>query len=166
MCLNQRDDISTLNGSSLKLVDEFTNLGSSVSSTQKDIDTRLAKAWTATIGYRSCGRHTWPIKYKAVFFKLRLCRYCYMDTLHGRKRNVWRETMKALPQECCEQYWTYPGGNTSQNSSHTVTYNPSRKLFKLDEPDTRDIPGEEGQTHKRHTPVDPITWTSKGGMPS
>ena len=47
MCFNQRGDISTLNGSSLKLVDKFTYLGSSVSSTEKDINTRLAKAWTA-----------------------------------------------------------------------------------------------------------------------
>ena len=38
---------STLDGTSLKLVDKFTYLGSSVSSTEKDIDTRLTKAWTA-----------------------------------------------------------------------------------------------------------------------
>ena len=38
---------STDNGTSLKLVDKFTYLGSSVSSTEKDIDTRLTKAWTA-----------------------------------------------------------------------------------------------------------------------
>ena len=37
----------TLDGTSLKLVDKFTYLGSSVSSTEKDIDTRLTKAWTA-----------------------------------------------------------------------------------------------------------------------
>ena len=47
MCFNQTGDIFTLNGSSLKLVDEFTYLGSSVSSTETDINTRLAKAWTA-----------------------------------------------------------------------------------------------------------------------
>ena len=46
MCFNQTGDISTLNGSYLKLVDKFTYLGSSVSSTETDIDTRLAKAWT------------------------------------------------------------------------------------------------------------------------
>ena len=34
-------------GTSLKLVDKFTYLGSSVSSTEKDSDTRLRKAWTA-----------------------------------------------------------------------------------------------------------------------
>ena len=48
MCFNQRGDISTLNSSSLKLVDMFTYQGSSVSSTDSDINTRLAKAWTAT----------------------------------------------------------------------------------------------------------------------
>ena len=47
MCFNQTADISTLDGSTLKLVDKFTYLGSSVSSTEKDIDTRLTKAWTA-----------------------------------------------------------------------------------------------------------------------
>ena len=41
MCFNQTSDISTLDGTSLKLVDKF------VSSTEKDIDTRLTMAWTA-----------------------------------------------------------------------------------------------------------------------
>ena len=48
MCYNQTGDISTLDGTPLKLVDKFTYLGSSVASTEKDIDTRLTKAWTAT----------------------------------------------------------------------------------------------------------------------
>ena len=39
--------ISTLEGTPLKLVDKFTYLGSSVESTEKDIETRLTKAWTA-----------------------------------------------------------------------------------------------------------------------
>ena len=47
MSFNQRGDISTLNGSSLKLVDKFPNQGSSVSLTEKDTNTQLAKAWTA-----------------------------------------------------------------------------------------------------------------------
>ena len=46
MCFNQRGDISTLKGGPLKLVDKFTYLGSSVSSTENDINMRLAKAWT------------------------------------------------------------------------------------------------------------------------
>ena len=47
MCYNQTGDISTLDGTPLKLVDKFTYLGSSVASTEKDINTRLTKAWTA-----------------------------------------------------------------------------------------------------------------------
>ena len=41
ICFNQTGDISTL-----KLVEKFTYLGSSVTSTEKDIDMRLTKAWT------------------------------------------------------------------------------------------------------------------------
>ena len=47
MCYNQTGNIITLDGASLKLVDKFTYQGSSVSSTENDIDTRLTKAWTA-----------------------------------------------------------------------------------------------------------------------
>ena len=47
MRYNQTGDITTLDRTPLKLVDKFTYLGSSVSSTEKDIDTRLTKAWTA-----------------------------------------------------------------------------------------------------------------------
>ena len=46
MCFNQTGDISTLDGTSPKLVDKFTYLGSSVSSTEKDIDMQLTKART------------------------------------------------------------------------------------------------------------------------
>ena len=52
---NRSSDISTVERTSLKLVDKLTYLptylptylGSNVSSTEKDIDTRLTKAWTA-----------------------------------------------------------------------------------------------------------------------
>ena len=47
MCFNQRGDIFTLNGRWLKLVDKFTYLRSTISSTENDINMRLAKAWIA-----------------------------------------------------------------------------------------------------------------------
>ena len=47
LCFNQKGDISTLNGSSLKLVDKFTYLSSCFSSTENDINTCLAKALNA-----------------------------------------------------------------------------------------------------------------------
>ena len=45
ICFNQRGDIFTLKNGPLKLVDKFTYLGSSISSTENDINTQLAKAW-------------------------------------------------------------------------------------------------------------------------
>ena len=47
MCFNQTGDISTLNSSFLNLVDKFSYLRSSISSTETDINTRLVKGWSA-----------------------------------------------------------------------------------------------------------------------
>ena len=58
MCYNHTGDISTLDGTSLKLVDKFTYLGSSISSTEKDIDTRLTRHGQLSIGSRSYGNQT------------------------------------------------------------------------------------------------------------
>ena len=52
MCFNQRGYISTLNGSSLKLVDKFTYLGSSVSSTETDLNMQLHKNASSNIEWR------------------------------------------------------------------------------------------------------------------
>ena len=90
------------------------------------------------------GSQTWPIKWSAVFSKQRSCRYCYIDAPHGRWLNGWRKSLTAITQECCGQYWTSPGDSTPQSSSYTATYHPSRKLSKLDEPDSRDTAGEVG----------------------
>ena len=79
MFFNQRGDISTLNGCSLKLVDKFTYLGSSVSSTETDINTRLAKAMTATDKLSVIQKSDLTDKINVVFSKQRSCRYCYMD---------------------------------------------------------------------------------------
>ena len=55
-CFNQRGNISTLNGGSQKLVDKFAYLGSCVSSTENDINTRLAKPWT---GEKTAGNYVY-----------------------------------------------------------------------------------------------------------
>ena len=55
MCFNQTSDLSTLIGSPLELVDKFTYLGSSVSSTETDINTRHGQQ---SIGYRLYGSQT------------------------------------------------------------------------------------------------------------
>ena len=69
MCYNQTCDISTLDGTPLKLVDKFTYLGSSVSSTEKDIDTRLTKAWTAINRLSIIWKSDLTDKMKSSFFQ-------------------------------------------------------------------------------------------------
>ena len=70
MCYNQTGDISTLDGTSLKLVDKYTYLGSSISSTEKDIDTRLTKAWTAIDRLSIIWKSNLTDKMKRSFFQV------------------------------------------------------------------------------------------------
>ena len=69
MSYNQTGDITTQDGTTLKLVDKFTYLGSSVSSTEKDIDTRLTKAWTAINRLSIIWKLDLTDKIKRSFFK-------------------------------------------------------------------------------------------------
>ena len=56
--------------------------------------------------------------------------------------NGWRRNLTATTHECWEQYWTSPGNNTPRDANCTATCLPSRKLYRLDEPDTPDTAGE------------------------
>ena len=65
----QRDDIFTLKGRPLKLVDKFTYLGSNVSSTKKDIKMRLEKAWTTIYRLLVTWKSDLTDKIKCSFFQ-------------------------------------------------------------------------------------------------
>ena len=69
MCYYQTGDISTLEETPLKLVDKFTYLGSSVESTEKDIETRLTKAWTAINRLSTIWKSDLTDKMKRSFFQ-------------------------------------------------------------------------------------------------
>ena len=69
LCFNYTGDISTLGGSSLKLVNKFTYQGSSISSTEKDIDTWLTKAWTDTYRLSIMWKSDLTDKMKHSFFQ-------------------------------------------------------------------------------------------------
>ena len=56
------------------------------------------------------------------------------------------EKLDAITQEYCKQYWTSPGGNTTQGTNYTATCLPSRKLSNLDEPDMQYTAGEVGMS--------------------
>ena len=82
MCFNQRGDISALNGSSLKQVDKFTILGSSVSSTKTYINTRIAKAWTAIDSLSVIRKSDLTDKMKCIFLLAAVV--SILDALQGR----------------------------------------------------------------------------------
>ena len=69
MCYNQTGEISTLDGTPLKLVDKFTYLGSCVLSTEKDIDTRLTKVWTVIDRLSIIWKSDLTNKMKRIFFQ-------------------------------------------------------------------------------------------------
>ena len=111
----------------------------------------------------SYGSQTWPIKWNAVSFK-QSCRFCYIDVLHGCWWNGWRKSLTATTQECCEQFWTSPGGNNPQSSSCTDTYLSSRELSKLDEPNVQDTVGEAGTSSKVMFSYGPSHMVTSSGM--
>ena len=67
-CCNQKGDISTLNGCPLTLVNKFTYLGSSISSTESDITMCWAKAWTAIVRLSNIRKSTLSDKINHYFF--------------------------------------------------------------------------------------------------
>ena len=98
MCFNQRGDISTQNGSSLKLVDKFTYLESSASSTETDIYMQLTKAWRTIDRLLVIWKSELTDKMKRSFIQaavvsILLCfwRCPWCNGYHRRKWTRWHE---------------------------------------------------------------------------
>ena len=130
MRFNQTDGISTL-----KLVDKFTYRGSSVSSTEKDIDTRLTKVWTATDLTDKIKR-----SFSQAVVESILLYGCTTWTLTKRLEKKldgnYTRMLRAILNKSCRQHPT--------NTNYTATYLPSRKLSKLNEPDMQGTAEEAG----------------------
>ena len=144
MSFNQTGDISTLNGCSLKLVDKFTYLGSSVSSTGTDNDTQLIKVWTAINRLSVIWKSDLTDKMKRSFFQaaaLSILLYgCTTWTLNKRMGKKLDGNYTKMLQAIVNKSWR----QHPQSNSYTATYHPSRKLSKLDKPDMEDTAGEAG----------------------
>ena len=144
MCVNQnqRGDISTLNGGSLKLVDKFTKLGSSISSTKNDINKRRVKAWTAVDRLSVICKSYLSDKIKRNLIPavvVSILQYgCTTWTLTQRIE----KKLDGICTRCYELHWTSHGSSIPQNSSCMTSYLSSLKPSKLDEQDKRDTAGE------------------------
>ena len=82
--------------------------------------------------------YLWMIIYIYIYIYICLC-VCMCTS-------IWT----AITQECCEQYWTCPGGNTLKGTNYMATCLPSRKLSKLDEPDMQVTAGEVMYSYGPH----------------
>ena len=141
MCYNQTGNISTIDGTSLKLVDKFTYLGSSVSLTEKDFDTRLTKTWEPKLSiiWKSDLTH----KMKRSFFQAAVVSIlpygCTTWTLTKRLEKKldcnYTRMLRAILNK--------PGGSTPQGTNYTASC-LQWKLSKSGETDMQDTAGEAG----------------------
>ena len=155
MCFNQTGNISTLNGSTLKLVDKFTYLGSSVSSTETDINTRLAKAWTAIDRLSVIWKSDLIDKMKRSFFPAAIVSIllygCTTWTLTKQMEKNLDSNYTRMLQAVLNKSWR-------QHPTKQQLYGhlpPITKLSKLDKPDMWDTAGE----------VETSSWVMYSGGP-
>ena len=139
MCYNQTGDISTLEGTPLKLVDKFTYLGSRVSSTEKDIDTQLTKARTAIDWLSIIWKSDLTDKMKRSFVQAAVVSIllygCTTWTLIKRLE-------KKLDGNYTRMLWAILNKSWQQHPTKHHLY--GHLLSKLDEPDMQDTAGEAG----------------------
>ena len=141
MCYNHTGNISTLDGTSLKLVDKFTYLGSSLIN-QKDINTWLTKAWTAIDRLSIIWKSDLTDKMKRSFFQavvVSILLYgCTTWTLTKRLEKKldgnYTRMLRAILNKSWQQHPT-----RHQLYGHLP---PITNLSKLDEPDMQDTAGE------------------------
>ena len=136
MSYNQTGDISTLDGTSLKLVDKFTYQGISALTTEKDIDTRLPKAWTAIDRLSIKWKSDLTDKMKRSFFQVAVVSillygwttWTLTKRLEKKLDGNYTRMLRAILNKSWQQH----------PKRYTATCLPSRKLSKLDEPDMQD----------------------------
>ena len=144
MCFNQKGNISTLDGTSLKLVDKFTYFGSSVSSTEKDIDTGLTMVWAAIDKLSIIWKSDLTNKMKRTFFQAAVVSMllygCTTGTLTKLLEKKLDGNYTRMLRAILNKYWR-------QHSPKHQLYGhlpPITKLFKLDYPDMQDTAREAG----------------------
>ena len=155
MCFNQTGDISTLGGSSLKLVDKFTYWGSSISSIKKDIDTRLAKAWTAIDRLSVIWKSDLTDKMKRSFFQAAVVlillygstTWTLTKQMEKKLDGNYTRMLRAILNKSWRQH---PAKQQLYSHLPPITTNQICRTLE-----------KHGRAHKWCSPMDPFTWLSK-----
>ena len=96
MCFNQIGDISILNGWSLKHVDGFTYLGSSVTFTENDINMRLAKTWTIIDRLSVIWKSNLSDEIKRTFFQAAVVSILLYGCTTWILTSAWRKSLTSI----------------------------------------------------------------------
>ena len=147
MCYNQTGDITTLDGTPLKLVDKFTYLVSNVSSTEKDIETRLTKAWTAIDRLSIIWKSELTNKMKRSFFQAAVVSILlYGCTTWTLTKTTGEEARRQLHKNAASNIEQVLAATPHKAPTIRPPVLPSRKLSKLDKSDMQDTAGEAGMS--------------------
>ena len=128
MCFNQEGYISTLYGSSLKLVDKFMYLVNSVLSTENDSNVYLAKAMTAIGSLSIIWKSNHSNKIKRNFFQAAIvsillygCSMCTLTKLIEKK----------LDRSCTRILWVLLNKSWRQHSTKQQLYDHLSPISKI-----------------------------------
>ena len=145
----------------LKLVDKFTYLGSSVSSTEKDINTQLTKAWTAIDRLSIIWKSDLTDKMKRSFFQaavVSILLYGYTTwTLTKRLERKLDGNYTRMLRAVLNKSWR-------QHPTRLQLYGhlpPITKTIHQTNQTRGTLLEKQGRAHKRCTPVDPHLWMCK-----
>ena len=154
--------ISTLDGTSLKLVDKFTYLGSSVSSTEKDIDTRLTKEWTAIDRLSIIWKSNLTDKMKRSFFQAAVVSIllygCTTWTLTKRLEKKLDGNYTRMLRAILNKSWAATHHDTPTIRSPT-TYHEN--YTSLTNQTCQTLLEKQRRDRKWYTPMDPRIWPIK-----
>ena len=115
-----------------KLVGKFTYLGSSVASTEKDIDTRLTKAWTAINRLSIICKSDLTDKMKRSFFQAAVASILlYGCTTWTLTKMAGEEARRQLHKNAVSNLEQVLGGNTPQDTNCTATCPPITKTIQV-----------------------------------
>ena len=161
MCYNQTGDITTQDGASLKLVDKFAYIGSSVSSTEKDIDMRLTKAWTAIDRFSIVWKSDLIDKMKRSFFQaaviLILVYGCTTWTLTKRLKKKLDGNYTRMLRAILNNSWRqHPTRHQLYGHQPLIT-----KTIQFRRTGHWTLLEKQGRTHQWCTPMDRRIWPNK-----
>ena len=147
----------TLDGASLRLVDKFTYLGSSVSSTENDIDTRLTKAWTAIDRLSIIWKSDLTDEMKRSFFQAAVVSIllygCTTWTLTKRLKKKLDGNYTRMLRAILNKSWR-------QHPTRRQLYGHLPPITKTIQT-RRTLLEKQWRARKWRTPMDPHIWTSK-----